>query len=67
MAFVKIVSWHVIDRVSQLGWHTRCGKLAEQGKRVSDQLHVEDKSCETCLRLTVNDTEQQPENDEVPG
>lgn len=66
MSYVQIVSWHAIEVVDAAGWHTRCGRLiTTQSAPVSPTLPLDERSCETCLRLDTHDAEV--ENDTVAG
>jgi hypothetical protein len=67
MSYLKIGSWHVIARVDDRGWWTRCGRVVtNEPTPASDQLPLGEKSCETCLRLSTHDEDRQNiPNDEV--
>lgn len=69
MSYLKVRSWHRIDRVDDRGWHTRCGLLVTTEKvPASDTIPLDEKSCETCLRLAAHDAEpRNVDNDVVPG
>jgi hypothetical protein len=69
MSYLKIGSWHTLARVDDRGWWTRCGRLVTtEPAPVSDSLPLDEKSCETCLRLSTHDTEiPMPSDDEVPA
>lgn len=59
MSYLKIESWHVLVRVDEAGWHTRCGRLVTtEAAPASDHLPLDEKSCETCARLTLHDGER---------
>lgn len=62
MSYLKVRSWHSIVKVDEAGWHTRCGRLVEEAAApASDVIPLDEKSCETCLRLTVHDAEPRDE------
>jgi hypothetical protein len=64
MSYLKIGSWHVIALVDDAGWHTRCGRLVmTEPAPATGQLPLGEKSCETCLRLTVSDEGKEATND----
>jgi hypothetical protein len=67
MSYLKIGSWHLIARVDDRGWWTRCGRLVTtEPAPAADRLPLDEKSCETCLRLSQADTDRQNiPNDEV--
>lgn len=69
MTYIKITgySWHAILRVDDAGWWTRCGRLVTtETTPVAKALPLDEKSCETCARLTLHDQDQQNvANDEV--
>ena len=67
MRYVRIVSWHVatglVSRGAQI--QARCGRWAPADAEQSDHLPGDEKSCETCLRFALRDTETPPD-DAVP-
>lgn len=75
MKFVKSRSWHTYAFTSRGGLHkTRCGLWLPGTAPTSDTLPMDERSCESCLRLAVwdeqnvpNDTPESGENATVPG
>ena len=70
MTYIRARSWHVLSRVTAGGWQTRCGLRRSESARwpVADQLPLDDKSCESCLRYTARDEARlNVANDEVAG
>jgi len=66
MSYLKVRSWHRIAKVDDAGWHTRCGiTVTTESVPASDTLPLGEKSCETCLRLEVVDTDRQNPTDEA--
>lgn len=56
MHWVKIRSWHAVTFDSRGGLHhTRCGLWAKIEAPQADDLPVNEKSCESCLRLIQRD------------
>lgn len=51
--YVKLDSWHIIeeDAVS-----TICGRETPLDAEISDRLPLDEKSCETCLRLAAHES-----------
>jgi hypothetical protein len=67
MTYVKIRSWHLVDRLVPDGFHTRCGRVVGGGAPVSASLSLDERTCETCLRLARHDEDaQSTANDVVP-
>jgi hypothetical protein len=66
--WVKIRSWHSIRTWTRTGAIlTRCGRLVGPGQAIADGLPLDERSCETCLRLTAHDEDiLATENDVVP-
>lgn len=77
MSYVLIQSWHSIASYDRGGAaQTRCGRRvvvegtiasgpgidASEVHLTSDELQLGDRSCETCLRLSVRDVEK-PDRD----
>lgn len=55
MSFAKVRSWHVVLTITRTGSAlTRCGRLIPQ-PRIQDALPLDEKSCESCLRLVAHD------------
>jgi hypothetical protein len=63
--WMQIESWHRVSVVDEAGWHTRCGRVTTGDAPVTDELPLDEKSCETCLRLVEHDAEQPVDNDPV--
>lgn len=60
VSYLRIVSWHSIARVDAAGWHTRCGRVVTtEDAPASDTLPLGEPTCETCLRLTIHDKDQE--------
>jgi hypothetical protein len=58
MKYVRIISWHVvwIDRSLGTSIRTRCGRFVpKRPAEFIEELPLGDKSCETCLRLSISD------------
>ena len=53
-------SWHVLAKVDDTGWWTRCGRNAGADARASDHLPLDEKTCESCLRLAESDEARKP-------
>jgi hypothetical protein len=55
--YIRVKSWHVVEKVDAVGWRTVCGRVlsASDGNGVAYVLPLDEKSCETCLRLTTAD------------
>ena len=57
MDWVRIRSWHRVTFDSRGGQHrTRCGLWAPRDAQTAAELPLDEKSCETCLRLTARDS-----------
>jgi len=78
MTYLMVRQWHVIAMTYRGGAvKTRCGigplvvagTLTTTGetrvRRTTDDLPVNDKTCNRCLALAVNDAEAGPDNDVV--
>lgn len=57
--WVKIVSWHAVRLTRSIEPRTLCGRVASADAPTSPNLPGGEKSCESCLRLTVYRTEGQ--------
>ena len=58
MTYVKIRSWHLVFSSPTIGtWRTRCGRTVTIREHVytTHGFPLDEKSCETCLRLAAND------------
>lgn len=56
--YARIISWHRVRFMSRGSQYwTRCGKWAPTNSPVSDTIPLDEKTCETCLRLTLRDEE----------
>lgn len=70
MRYVRIRAWHVIwrdpsddARVWNLlirgSYRTRCGRAVSKELDTVESLPMGEKSCESCLRLTLHDEEKE--------
>jgi hypothetical protein len=50
------LSWHIVGRMR--GGATRCGRWIPVPSPSADDLPLDEKSCETCLRLDKRDRER---------
>lgn len=65
MNYVRIVSWHSVRTFTRAGGViTRCGRFVPPPVTESPFLPMDEKSCESCLRLTLRDA-QVVANDEI--
>ena len=71
-------SWHVLERVDDLGWHLRCGKtITTERAEASQHLPAGEKTCESCTAGALRDLDpvdvandpvpEYAEDDTVPG
>lgn len=57
-------SWHSLVKTDDRGWHLRCGRtITTEAAPASPTLPLGEKSCETCLRLTLLDQQPPPSPD----
>ena len=58
--WVRIRSWHLVRPTRSIrGVTTRCGRTSEEP--IVNDLPLDAKSCETCLRLLAHDDEARAE------
>lgn len=54
--YVAIQAWHIISHPFGTGYVTRCGR--QSAGPTTDELPLDQKSCETCLRLKQHDADR---------
>lgn len=54
MIYVRVRSWHVVKHTRLDSYGTLCGRYVGWPATVTDDLPLDEKSCETCLRLSVS-------------
>lgn len=52
VTWVRLRSWHIVD-----GTETRCGRSIKPEAERVDEIPLDEKSCEVCLRLHEHDVE----------
>ena len=57
--YVRIRSWHLLAEGVEDDALTRCGRKASALAPVADELPLDERSCETCLRLAAHDEEDE--------
>jgi hypothetical protein len=66
--YIRAKSWHLLRKVTDAGWITRCGLTLNEDADVAYELKLNQKTCESCLRYAKRDEEiNDPPNDVVPG
>lgn len=52
MRYFKIRSWHIRREPVTTPWKAYCGQRVRHTSEVSNELPGDEKSCETCLRIS---------------
>ncbi len=60
MTYAKLISWHRVSGVSRANrpLTARCGKPFPVDAPTSETLPLDERSCESCLRLVAHDAER---------
>lgn len=55
VVWIRTKQWHVLRKVTDAGWETRCGDVIIGKAKVSETLPARAATCNTCSTAALND------------